>query len=1023
MVATTRRKSKITKKNTAEESEHIEEGKPSIQKLQDLQDELDEVKDEANEKILKLEHKYKEKWRSVYHKRKKLITSIPDFWLTAFLNHPGLGDLITEDDRKVFKYLKSLDVEEFKNMKSTYSITFNFCPNPYFEDANLSKTFSFSDEGMATKITGTKIKWKEGMDIANEVNREKKGSKRPFVEESFFTWFNEAQQEFPEGIHDEVAEIIKGDLWPNPLKYFNNVSDEDGSEGEEEDEKDSDGEKNGDEEFEVAGDGEKVSDEDGSEGEEEDEKDSDGEKNGDEEFEVAGDGEKNLDNHISTSLDVGTDLVQSHENELSFTVDVGHVFQTEQVFDSRDHIIQWCQEVGKQNKIVVVIIKSQKPIAGKKARLTLGCERGGFFRNHKKKSEQLKEKPRQRKRVTGTKKCGCPFALKGIWSPGDKWKLEVQCGRHNHELAVGNSYVGRLKEDERQLLIEMTKSGLRPRQVLKTIKQTSEGNMSTMRTIYNARSRLRLGDMERRSAMQQVMKLLSEHHYVEWHRMDTETNEVKDILWAHPESLQLAKCFPSVLLVDCTYKTKRYRMPLFEIVGVTSTCKTFTVAFGIMEAETEAHYSWALSCLRTIYDAESLPSVFVTEKESALIRGISDIFPQASQLLCTYHISKDVASNCKKHFQNSEELDIFLKEWNEITQAKTHIDFYDGFAEFESKWVNYPACLRYLRETWLEQKEHFVSSWTSEVKHFGYTTTNRAKKAHSELKQHLRSSKRNYTSCWMAMHRMIIGEIIAVKASFEKSLSTLQPSYSSPAFNELRGLVSHHALDLLVMELSWDSEVDIDGSDCRCAISSTHGLPCVHKIVGFAQEGRPIPSYEIDPHWRTLTAIPNTKRHSDSDYLPDWDLFKQKWETSTEEERQGMWRKLKHIVTRTLIMTEEPSPFDCLEDQIVEPTLDATEKSSDCGSLEEQTTQNRVNSDHMEDQIVTPMLTTAEEPSSCVVLDVVIPNSTKVHEPVGCEHMEDPTVTLTLSIAEEPSNLVHVEDKMVTPTDSDASTR
>ncbi|KAI3858084.1 hypothetical protein MKW98_029558 [Papaver atlanticum] len=887
MVATTRRKSKIAKKNAAEESEHIEEGEPSIQKLQDLQDELDEVKDEANEKILKLEHKYKEKWRSVYHKRKKLIASIPDFWLTAFLNHPGLGDLITEDDRKVFKYLKSLDVEEFKNVKSTYSITFNFSPNPYFEDANLSKTFSFSDEGMASKITGTKIKWKEGMDIANGVNREKKGSKRPFVEESFFTWFNEAQQEFPEGIHDE-----------------------------------------------------------------------------------------NLDNHISTSLDVGTDLVQSHENELSFTVDVGHVFQTEQVFDSRDHIIQWCQEVGKQNKIVVVIIKSQKPIAGKKARLTLGCERGGFFRNHKKKSEQLKEKPRQRKRVTGTKKCGCPFALKGVWSPGDKWKLEVQCGRHNHELAVGNSYVCRLKEDERQLLIEMTKSGLRPRQVLKTIKQTSEGNMSTMRTIYNARSRLRLGDMERRSAMQQVMKLLSEHHYVEWHRMDTETNEVKDILWAHPESLQLAKCFPYVLLVDCTYKTKRYRMPLFEIVGVTSTCKTFTVAFGIMEAETEAHYSWALSCLRTIYDAESLPSVFVTDKESALIRGISDIFPQARQLLCTYHISKDVASNCKKHFQNSEELDIFLKDWNEITQAKTHIDFYDGFAEFERKWVNYPACLRYLRETWLEQKEHFVSSWTNEVKHFGYTTTNRAKKAHSELKQHLRSSKRNYTSCWMAMHRMIIGEIIAVKASFEKSLSTVQPSYSSPAFNELRGLVSHHALDLLVMELSWDVEVDIDGSDCRCAISSTHGLPCVHKIVGFAQEGRPIPLSEIDPHWRTLSAIPTTKRHSDSDYLPDWDLFKQKWEASTEEERQGMWRKLKDIVTPTLIMTEEPSPFDCLEDQIVEPiltvaqgtgdcecvegqialpTLDATEKSSDCVSLEEQTIQDPFDSDHMEDQIVTPV--------------------------------------------------------------------
>jgi hypothetical protein len=34
--------------------------------------------------------------------------------------------------------------------------------NPYFEDTKLTKTFTFYDEG-TTKITGTNIKWKEGM--------------------------------------------------------------------------------------------------------------------------------------------------------------------------------------------------------------------------------------------------------------------------------------------------------------------------------------------------------------------------------------------------------------------------------------------------------------------------------------------------------------------------------------------------------------------------------------------------------------------------------------------------------------------------------------------------------------------------------------------------------------------------------------------------------------------------------------------------------------------------------------------
>jgi len=39
----------------------------------------------------------------------------------------------------------------------------------------------------------------------------------------------------------QVAEIIKEDLWPNPLKYFNNEVDDE-FEGEDEDDEDLDGE-------------------------------------------------------------------------------------------------------------------------------------------------------------------------------------------------------------------------------------------------------------------------------------------------------------------------------------------------------------------------------------------------------------------------------------------------------------------------------------------------------------------------------------------------------------------------------------------------------------------------------------------------------------------------------------------------------------------------------------------------------------------------------------------------------------
>ncbi|KAJ0988321.1 hypothetical protein J5N97_006677 [Dioscorea zingiberensis] len=239
MVTDKGKKSKVAE----EDSEHVDgELVLSIEKLQEIQDQLDRVNEETSEKVLEVEQKYNELRRPVYSRRDEIIRSIPDFWLTAFLSHPALGELLSEEDQKIFRYLVSIDVEDSKDVKSGYSIMFNFSPNPYFENTKLTKTYSFLDEG-TTNITGTDIKWKEGVDIANSAGHEKKGSKRPLTEESFFSWFGESQQKNDsDGMTDEVAEMIKEDLWPNPLKYFNNEADEEDFDGDaDDDEKRSDG--------------------------------------------------------------------------------------------------------------------------------------------------------------------------------------------------------------------------------------------------------------------------------------------------------------------------------------------------------------------------------------------------------------------------------------------------------------------------------------------------------------------------------------------------------------------------------------------------------------------------------------------------------------------------------------------------------------------------------------------------------------------------------------------------------------
>ncbi|XP_031104729.1 NAP1-related protein 2-like isoform X2 [Ipomoea triloba] len=259
MVADKGKKQKVEEK----EENHIDkELVLSIEKLQEIQDELEKINEEASDKVLEVEQKYSEIRKPVYQKRNDIIKAIPDFWLTAFLSHPVLSELLTEEDQKIFKFLSSIEVEDSKDVKSGYSIIFNFKSNPYFEDTKLMKSYAFQEEG-ATQITATPIKWKEGMQIPNGVANEKKGNKRPPPEESFFTWFSETQQkdEDMDDIHDEVAELIREDLWPDPLSYFNNEADDEEFEGDDE-EKGSDGSEDDEEQ-----DGGDDDDEDGDEDE------------------------------------------------------------------------------------------------------------------------------------------------------------------------------------------------------------------------------------------------------------------------------------------------------------------------------------------------------------------------------------------------------------------------------------------------------------------------------------------------------------------------------------------------------------------------------------------------------------------------------------------------------------------------------------------------------------------------------------------------------------------------------------
>jgi len=189
----------------------------AIEVIGELQNEVDQLNEQASEEILKVEKKYVKLRRPFYEKRANHINCVPKFWSFAFLHHPQFSALLDEDDEDLFQnYLEKCDVQDLEDGKTGYTISFTFNENPYFENKVISKTLAILDSG-APASTSTTIKWKDGMESKRRQEAAVKGKRKHDDLENFFSWFHDSGEL---GADEEIGEVIKEDIWPNPLQFF-----------------------------------------------------------------------------------------------------------------------------------------------------------------------------------------------------------------------------------------------------------------------------------------------------------------------------------------------------------------------------------------------------------------------------------------------------------------------------------------------------------------------------------------------------------------------------------------------------------------------------------------------------------------------------------------------------------------------------------------------------------------------------------------------------------------------------------
>jgi MULE transposase domain len=140
----------------------------------------------------------------------------------------------------------------------------------------------------------------------------------------------------------------------------------------------------------------------------------------------------------------------------------------------------------------------------------------------------------------------------------------------------------------------MARSGVKISQILTHLKLNSHNILSTTREIANETVAARKELLDGIPPIQALYDMFQrpKRGYTFDIKLGPGGN-VKSLFFSKENVIAMCHCFRYVFLMDCTYKTNCFGMPLMNIVGIASTFKTFNAGFAFLSAEKESDYRWA----------------------------------------------------------------------------------------------------------------------------------------------------------------------------------------------------------------------------------------------------------------------------------------------------------------------------------------------------------------------------------------------------------------------------------------------
>lgn len=390
-------------------------------------------------------------------------------------------------------------------------------------------------------------------------------------------------------------------------------------------------------------------------------------------------------------------------------------------FDTVDLAIKELEDFAKDKQFSVRILSSNyDKKTNEKKNATVACIHFGkpVLKKYVLKSDQLAH------RNTESQRCDCKFEAYIGRAKNGTCNIKMKNTKHNHSFSEDQSAQlsnKKLTSDQIKLIAELHKAGSTPTSIREALVQQNPGQMITQKSVYNAIARAKMAELNGLTPIQFLIEQLDEKTYKFETVVNGDNGRVECLFILRKDLLSLYTRYHTSLVMDATYKTNRFGLPLVQVCGITNESKTFVLCQAFLRNETEGRYEWFINQMKKHCFSEHVPVSISTDRDLSLLNALKTELPEVKHLLCRWHISKKVLSYIPKVFNGLEKDSVhtILVNWNRVVSSHTQQDYANNLAALikglpkkNNQGTVYDPSLfeKYLRSTWLnDHKEKYVS--------------------------------------------------------------------------------------------------------------------------------------------------------------------------------------------------------------------------------------------------------------------------------------------------------------------------